>query len=163
MTRWPLLLAGLFALSVQAAEPVAADRFERLKTFAVGEWQGETANGATLRVDYKTISRGSALVEIWQPGTRAETMTVFHRDGERVLATHYCAQGNQPRLVLQQGGTEFAFEYLDAANLQAGASHLHRLVLAPAADGGLQREETYRGAAGEETSRLRLRRVAATP
>ena len=163
MKRWPLLLAGLFALSAQAAEPAAADRFERLKTLAVGEWQGETANGATLRVDYKTISRGSALVEIWQPGTRAETMTVFHRDGDRVLATHYCAQGNQPRLALRQDGADFAFEYLDATNLQDGTSHLHRLVLAPATDGGLQRDETYRGASGEETSRLRLRRVAATP
>ena len=162
MKHW-LLLAGLCALSAQAAEPAAADRFERLKALAVGEWQGEAANGTTLHVNYKTISRGSALVEIWQPDTRAETMTVFHRDGNRVLATHYCAQGNQPRLALRQGDTDFAFEYLDATNLRDGASHLHRLVLAPAADGGLQREETYRGASGEETSRLRLRRTAAVP
>ena len=162
MRRWPLLLAGLCALSAQAAEPVAADRFERLKSLAVGEWRGEGANGTTLHVNYKTISRGSALVEIWQPGTRAETMTVFHRDGDRVLATHYCAQGNQPRLALREGG-DFAFEYVDATNLQDGTSHLHRLVLAPAADGGLQRDETYRDASGEDTSRLRLRRADATP
>lgn len=162
MSRWSLLLSALCALSAQAAEPAAPDRFERLKTLAVGDWQGEIAGGATLRVNYQTISRGSALVEIWQPGTRAETMTIFHRDGDRVLATHYCAQGNQPRLALRDGDG-FAFEYLDATNLKGGASHLHRLALAPAADGGLQREETYRGAAGEETSRVRLRRVAPTP
>ena len=158
--RWPLLLAGLCALAAQAAEPTAADRFERLKMLAVGEWQGEGADGATLRVNYKTISRGSALVEVWQPGTRAETMTVFHRDGERVLATHYCAQGNQPRLALC-AGDDFVFEYVDATNSKAGASHLRRLVLALAADGGLQRDESYRGGAGEETSRLHLRRIAA--
>jgi hypothetical protein len=162
--RWPLLLAGLCALSARAAEPVAADRFERLKSLAVGEWQGETASGTTLHVNYKTISRGSALVEIWQPGTRAETMTVFHRDGDRVLATHYCAQGNQPRLALRDGGSgDFTFQYLDATHLQDGASHLHRLAFAPSADGGLQRDETYRGASGEETTRLRLRRAAAKP
>lgn len=162
MNRWSLLLAGLCALSVQAAAPAATDRFERLKRLAVGEWQGETGNGATLHVNYRTISHGSVLVEIWQPGTRAETMTIFHRDGDRVLATHYCAQGNQPRLVLRDGDG-FAFEYVDATNLKDGASHLHRLVLAPVADGGLEREETYRGASGEEIGRLRLRRVVATP
>lgn len=162
MSRWPLLLlAGLCALPLRAAENVA-ERFERLKTLAAGQWRGETGNGTAVRVDYRTISRGTVLVEVWQPGTRAETMTVFHRDGERVLATHYCAQGNQPRLALGgNGGDGFAFDYVDATGLKDGASHLHRLVLAPLANGGLQREETYRAASGDESSRLSLRRLAA--
>lgn len=162
MSRWSLLLAGFCALPLHAAES-AAQRFERLKSLAVGEWQGTTETGASVRVNYRTISRGTALVEIWQPGTRAETMTVFHRDGERVIATHYCAQGNQPRLALDgKGGDGFAFDYFDATDLQDGASHLHRLAFSPSGD-GVQREETYRGADGDETSRLRLRRIAAAP
>lgn len=159
-----LLLTSLCSLSAQAADSVAVERFERLKQLAVGAWQGTTDGGESVRVAYRTISRGSVLVEVWQPGTRAETMTVFHRDGERVLATHYCAQGNQPRLVLAERSSKaFAFEYLDATNLMQGASHLHGLVLAPVAEGDLQRDETYRGASGDETSHLRLRRVAAKP
>ncbi|MFC4822601.1 hypothetical protein [Dokdonella ginsengisoli] len=67
MSRWPLLLlAGLCALPLRAAENVA-ERFERLKTLAAGQWQGETGNGTAVRVDYRTISRGTVLVEVWQP------------------------------------------------------------------------------------------------
>ena len=31
-------------------------------------------------------------------GSGRETMTVFHPDHDDLVLTHYCAQGNQPRL-----------------------------------------------------------------
>lgn len=146
-------------LSFAAATAAADDGFDRLKTAIAGDWQGDAGNGATLHLSYKPISRGSVLVELWQPGTRAETMTMFHRDGARVLATHYCAQGNQPRLAMRGEGDAFVFEYVDATNLpDAQASHLHRLVLAPQKDGSLERTETYRDHGRDETSRVRLHR-----
>jgi hypothetical protein len=145
--------------SVLSSAAIAADDgFDRLKTIA-GDWQGDAGRGAALHLSYKPISRGSVLVELWQPGTRAETMTMFHRDGARVLATHYCAQGNQPRLAMHAEGDAFVFEYVDATNLpDAQASHLHRLVLAPQKDGSLERTETYRDHGRDETSRVRLHR-----
>jgi len=151
------VLASL--LSFAAA---ADDGFDRLKTAITGNWQGDAGKGATLHLSYKPISRDSVLVELWQPGTRAETMTMFHRDGTRVLATHYCAQGNQPRLAMHDEGNAFVFDYVDATNLpDAQASHLHRLVLAPQQDGSLERTETYRAHGRDEISRVRLRRSAA--
>lgn len=162
MKRLGVASLGL-AFSLAAAAATPGDGFERLKAIA-GDWQGDAGGGAALRVGYRPVSRGSVLVETWQPGTRAETMTLFHRDGARVLATHYCAQGNQPRLAMRGEGGAFVFEYVDATNLaDPEASHLHRLVLAPQRDGTLERTETYRSHGREETSRVRLRRVAAAP
>jgi hypothetical protein len=61
-----------------------------------------------------------------------ETLTIFHRDGAALLATHSCAQGNQPRLSLTEVRTPglLVFEFRDATNLaQASDSHLARLTL----------------------------------
>lgn len=71
------------------------------------------------------------------------------------------AQGSPPRLAPSgKDGDGFAFDQVDAAHLQDGASRLHRLALSPT-DGGPQREETRRAAGGDESSRLRPRRLAA--
>jgi hypothetical protein len=153
-----LILLGL--VQTVSADPSSAQAFEHLKTI-VGQWQGLTDSGRSLRIDYATSARGSALVETWQPGVSGETLTVVHLDGGRVMATHYCAQGNQPRLVMNTSdGKRFVFEYLDASNLaDPDASHLHRLEFARQADGSLERIETYRSGAQSETSRARLTRL----
>lgn len=149
------LLGLAFALGASAA---SGDDFERLKTIA-GAWQGSAANGKPLHVEYKVISGGSVLLQSWQPGTRGETATMFHRDGDHVLATHYCAQGNQPRLAMHRDGDAFVFEYVDATNLvDPAASHMRRLVVAPQKDGTLELMETYRGRGRDETDRVRLHR-----
>jgi hypothetical protein len=48
-------------------------------------------------------------------------VTVYHPDGARIMATHYCAMGNQPRMAataLGDGGRTLAFSYLDATNVK---------------------------------------------
>jgi hypothetical protein len=161
MTRLFFCLV-LAAISIARAEPpTSAGRFEALKAIS-GHWQGRNENGNAVRIDYAAIARGSVLIEKWQAGTPAETMSVFHRDGERIFATHYCGQGNQPRLLLQQGeGGRFVFRFLDATNLaDMDASHLIELELAANADGSLDRIETYRAHGKDAVSRLHLRSVA---
>lgn len=140
--------------------PAIASDFDQLKSLA-GRWEADR-QGKTLRVDYRVISRDSVLMEAWQPGTRGETATVFHRDGERLLATHYCAQGNQPRLALtSHRDGSFVFDFVDATNLAAGQAHLHHLELSPKPDGSLERVETYRENGKDDTSRVLLHRSAA--
>jgi hypothetical protein len=53
-------------------------------------------------------------------------ITMFHRDGEELLATHYCLTGNQPRMRAVPGGeaNSVTFELKDITNL-AGASAPH--------------------------------------
>jgi hypothetical protein len=160
MTRLLFCLA-LIAISIAHAEsPSSADRFEALKAIS-GHWQGRSENGRTVRIDYAASARGSVLVEKWQAGTPAETMAVFHRDGDRIIATHYCGQGNQPRLQLQAGDrTSFVFEFFDATNLpDEAASHLVELELTVNTDGSLDRVETYRAHGKDAVSRLHLQSV----
>ena len=96
----------------------AFDRFVALD----GNWEGKSSQGWTDCVKFKTIARGSAVVETSQfeahPG---ETMlTIAHPDGDRLLLTHYCVAKNQPRLVLSgstDDGRELRFSFLDATNL----------------------------------------------
>jgi hypothetical protein len=57
-----------------------------------------------------------------------EMITVYHHDGDRLMLTHFCMAGNQPRLVAKDTGPEakeLKFTYLDATNLRsADESHL---------------------------------------
>jgi hypothetical protein len=87
---------------------------------------------------------------------------VFHPDGERLLATHYCAQGNQPRLRLRTAPASDAlvFEFLDATNLQhAEDSHLVRLTLRWRDADHLVREEVYAANGREGVGTLTLERT----
>lgn len=157
------LLLGLVLCVVStanAANVVAPDRFESLSAIS-GQWQLRSESGRDMHIVYAPTARGSVLVETWQGGTSGETLSVFHRHGDRVMATHYCGQGNQPRLILKDGDDkDFVFEFLDATNLtDPDASHLVRLRFTMNEDGSLDRIETYRGSGEEETTRLHLRRV----
>lgn len=159
-----MFLIALGAAPSAFADLLGAEAFEQMKV-VVGQWQGVSEGGRSLRIDYATTARGSVLVETWQPGTKAETLSVMHQDGDQVMATHYCGQGNQPRLVMKSSdGKRFVFEYQDASNLgDPDASHLHRLEFASRADGSLDRIETYRSGAETETSRVHLTRLENVP
>lgn len=86
------------------------------------------------------------MVEAFTTPNGRETLTVFHPDGERLLATHYCGQGNQPRLTLgpNSTSTEMTFHFLDATNLKSREdAHLVRLVLKIRDDDHFEQTEVY--------------------
>jgi glycine cleavage system regulatory protein len=43
-------------------------------------------------------------MEIVQPGSSAAMITMFTVDGDRLIATHYCAAGNQPQMLTDAVG-----------------------------------------------------------
>ena len=78
------------------------------------------------------------------------------------MATHYCAQGNRPRLRLAPDSTEATlhFTFPDVTNLAHPAnSHLVDLKFTLEPDGRLQPEETYRENGVEDRSTLLLERI----
>jgi hypothetical protein len=151
----PVLLASS-ALALEGGDQA----FQKLKSLA-GEWEAKTPKGSALHVSYRLVSRESVLVETWAPGSKGETLTVFHLDGPSLLATHYCAQGNQPRLKLRSAeGNAYAFEFFDATNLvRPGDSHMHRLRLDLVDADHLTKTETYLSDGNEDTSVLKFSRV----
>jgi hypothetical protein len=155
---WAGAAAAAFLASTALADKVPSD-FDRLSSIA-GQWRSTGAGGKPLAVDYRLMSAGTVLVETYGAGSGSETLTIFHPDGARTLATHYCAQGNQPRLKLESSSpTRWIFTFLDSTNLQdPEASHLVRLVLELTDAKHLVRTETYREKGKEDVSRLPLAR-----
>jgi hypothetical protein len=148
-----LAIALLFAGAAPASSPL-----DELKPL-VGHWKAATAGGKAMAVDYRLISNDTVLVEAYNAGSPRETMTVFHADGASLIATHYCAQGNQPRLRHAPSSKGLVFVFVDATNLpDPSASHLVRLELSFGPDGSLKRIETYRERGKDTVSTLVLRR-----
>jgi hypothetical protein len=63
--------------------------------------------------------------------TDHDMISMFHMDNDRLLLTHYCATGNQPRMVasLSPDGKSVTFDFLDATNLASPSTgHMNRVV-----------------------------------
>lgn len=98
--------AAASAAAPSAAPPAAAPDFapaawDALRQRIPGKWIATTAR-SSVTTELRFIARQSALLELWGPPGR-ETATTYHPDGASLVATHYCAQGNQPRLRLTGG------------------------------------------------------------
>jgi len=129
---------SLMSVSVASASPAppagatidAKAAFEKLKGLN-GHWTG-TAGGNAADVNYRVTGGGSAVVEEQFPGTAHEMVTVYHLDGDALVATHYCAAGNQPKFRLSSGSTptELRFEFDGGSNIKPESDmHMHSAVV----------------------------------
>lgn len=175
MRAWPLVLICACATRSPASPPPSsapreangaaphdadawlhdAGAWPRLSAALVGTWRG--TDGLTL--ESSLISRDSALVERWIAASGSETLNVFHPDGDGMVLTHYCAQGNQARL-RATAATDgvFVFEQQDVTNLAPGGEALCRLEVRPRGD-TLSLRETYCPGDGASVERI-VHRVA---
>ncbi|HSX59822.1 MAG TPA: hypothetical protein VLF18_06455 [Tahibacter sp.] len=140
------LLALVFcaAPSPVVAESGARVAFEQLKGLA-GDWRSEKQGNATV-VNYAVIANGTTVVENWTMSPTLRSMTVYTLDGDRLIATHYCPQGNAPRLQWMRTDADgtHRFEFVDGANLQdPSGSHEHAFRMRIDASGTLRRSEVY--------------------
>ncbi|HEY1342734.1 MAG TPA: hypothetical protein VGF59_34765 [Bryobacteraceae bacterium] len=125
------LLLGSWAVPAADSAPDSnngpAAAFSRLKML-VGEWEAES-EGRKVHLSYELIAGGTALVERDTGERMAPMLTVYHIDGQRLMLTHYCMAGNQPRMVagpLDAKTGEIEFRFLDATNLASpNAGHMH--------------------------------------
>ena len=130
---WVLALIAVLCLAATPAigQSKAQASFERLKALA-GEWEG-MSGGLTSKVSYRVVSNGSVLEETMKNGAEDTMITIYHLDGDRLMVTHYCGAGNQPRMVTTQDPAKpyvFAFKFLDATNLSTTQEgHMRDLVL----------------------------------
>jgi hypothetical protein len=113
-----------FAPVAGAADASPAQRaFERIKALE-GSWKAESTKGWEGEISYRVIAGGSAVLELSEIDPHAGTVmaTLFHLDGDRLMLTHYCAAGNQPRLVardLAADGSSATFTFLDGTNVSS--------------------------------------------
>lgn len=152
------LALALAAPPEQPGDTQAAAAFTQLKAL-VGDWRNADRPDSALRIRFSLTAGGTVLVEEWRRGTEPHSLTLYHRDGAQLLATHYCPQGNQPRLQLTGSGPTLRFAYRDATDLAPSESHLHHLAFDLTDPAHPVRRETYRARAGDEPSTLRLART----
>jgi len=159
--------AGSVALAVLAGPAVSAEpeppgtAFEALKSL-VGTWRRADSANSPLRIQFSLTAGGTALTEAWTRDGQPHSLTVYHRDGDDLIATHYCPQGNQPRLVMTtQGAADTVrFAFHDASDLDSeDESHLFAMSFDLSDDQRLVRKETYRIGAQDEHSELVLVRA----
>ena len=156
----PIALA-LFAPAGWAQSP-AKQSFDALKTL-VGRWQGEDTLGHRVTVTFRPTAKGSALLsEFVESGENEDMITMIHLDGDRLLATHYCSAGNQPRMraAISLDAKTVTFDFMDGTNIRAPHSgHMQRLVIRILSPGRHIEEWTYVENGKEDTVVSDVRRV----
>jgi len=107
----------LLVSTVAFAQSAAQKSFEQLKALA-GTWEG-TFEGMPMQVTLRVTSRGNALMHEMKGTGPDDPITMLHLDGERLLLTHYCDAGNQPRMeaTISPDGKTIVFNFLEATNL----------------------------------------------
>jgi hypothetical protein len=126
------LVFTLCALGCAAVAQTDAKRaFATIKSLP-GIWEGKGHDGQALQVTFKTTGGGSAVLsEIQVP--KEDMVSMIHLDGpDRLLLTHYCGVGNQPRMQasISPDGKVITFNYVDATNLATPDSgHMQKMIL----------------------------------
>ncbi|HEV3484016.1 MAG TPA: hypothetical protein VG106_01310 [Vicinamibacterales bacterium] len=159
-----VLLLSLVAIpeayTADKKDPNADAAFARL-TALVGEWKTEDGKETLV---YELTAGGTAVLEREIAEGRAPMVTLYHRDGERLVLTHYCMTGNQPRMVARPydaGSRELAFEFASATNLASRqAGHMRNMRIRFVDPNQIESEwEFYEGGKRSMTVSARYTRV----
>ena len=137
-------------------KPTGAMAFDQLKGL-VGEWEGKNQSGA-VKITYTLVSGGTALMERLQPAHDAEMITMYSADGDKIVMTHYCSEGNQPSMkteTLKGVASQYSFSLVSVSGLKTpDAGHLVGLVLTMVDKDTLKQEWTYQNNKGKNSSEL---------
>lgn len=158
-----VFLTALLSASIGSAAPPdrsldAAASFETMKTM-VGNWKPADPTTSSLRIRFSLTAGGTVLVEQWLRGEQPHSLTLYHRDGAGLIATHYCPQGNQPRLkqLAETSLETVRFHFLDATDLDpAKEEYLTDLAFDFSDKAMIVRRETYRQNGVDAQSTLTL-------
>jgi len=136
MTQSTRVVLGLFmalAATAALAQTDAQKSFAQLKSLS-GSWEGKASNGQVVEVSFRETSGGTAVMSEIHGHGPENMISMFHLDGpNRLLITHYCGAGNQPRMQASASpdGKTITFTFVDATNLATpDAGHMTQLVIA---------------------------------
>ncbi len=128
-TRIAAVIVVALAATAALAQSDAQKSFNQLKSLS-GSWEGKALNGQPLVVSFRETAGGSALMSEIQGGH--SMISMINLDGpDKLLMTHYCAAGNQPRMQasFSPDGKTITFTFFDGTNIAPGAGHMQTMVL----------------------------------
>ncbi len=105
--------------------------FDKMKTLD-GAWVGseiESGKEYSTNTRFLMVADGSTLMSWLNEGTSDEMITIFHMDGSKLMATHYCAARNQPRMVAVPGRdpNRVVFDFKDGTNIGPNDGHMQQV------------------------------------
>lgn len=158
--RTVLIAAIALTTAASMAQTEAQKAFATIKSLPAS-WEGKAPDGRALQVTFKVTSAGTAVIsEIVVPNE--DMVSMIHMDGpNRLLLTHYCAMGNQPRMQASASpdAKTITFNYVDATSLSApDAGHMQRMVLTVLDDNHHTEEWTFVDHGKEHKEMFDLRR-----
>lgn len=164
--QYLVILIFIFSGSARAGDEInAVEIFTQLKSL-VGVWEKEGSTNSNFNISFELTANDTTLIETWNNKGKKHSLTLYHLNGANLMATHYCPQGNQPRLHLSKSSTlgNISFEYLDSTNLKnLDDSHQHSLGFGISkSTNKVHRRETYLSKSGEDVSELILVRRHST-
>ncbi len=117
----------------QPSKVASTPQWEQIKSL-VGEWDGYMEEGGKklpTRVKVRLTGDGSAVMHVLDEGGPQEMVTMFHMDGTDLLATHYCAAHNQPRMraVKSSEPKQVSFKFKDGTNIAEGQGAMRELAV----------------------------------
>jgi hypothetical protein len=104
-----------------AMDPKAAASLDRIKKLE-GTWTlNGPQSGPMMTINFKPTAGGSAVIETMFPGTAEEMINLYTADGDKIVLTHYCKLGQQPRMKQAAGGDDktIKFEFVDGGNIKS--------------------------------------------
>jgi len=126
--RFMLALLALLFSTAAFGQSAAQKSFDQLKSLQ-GAWEG-VLDGKPMHVTLRVTSEGNALMHEMKGSGPDDPITMLHLDGGRLLLTHYCDAGNQPRMVatISPDGKTIVFDFVDATNLLSSQmGHMQRV------------------------------------
>lgn len=153
------LLAALAAFAQSSGQK----SFDTMKSLA-GNWEGKDSMGGAVEVSNRVTAGGSAVmseIKTNMHGKSEDMISMINLDGDRVLLTHYCSAGNQPRMQATPSadGKSITFTFVDATNLASPDAPHMKSVTFNFIDDNHHTEEWHFAVPGKEmTQRFDLQR-----
>lgn len=146
-----LPLLALAACQGPHARPVRvqADAAQDARLFGpitalAGDWEMDDQEGVASH--FEVTGGGSAVCETMFPGQQSQMTNLYHMDGRRLLLTHYCAAGNQPRMAATEArrtpeGLVYEFDFDSVSNLRPEHEHYMGQMTMTIGDDGTVRQD----------------------
>jgi hypothetical protein len=128
----PLIAAVLSGISVPPTSCASEAGLAPL-TMLIGTWTGKDSEGKSIQARYELTAGGNSLMETLTHEQKPAMATLYHRDRDALMMTHYCSLNNQPRMraaVPRQELGALSFTFIDVTNLASPSDpHMHRLTM----------------------------------
>ncbi len=129
--RIAISLVLLLTATAALAQTAAQKSFDQLKSLT-GTWEGKNTEGMAIQVIFRDTAGGSALMSEIHGHGPENMVSMVHLDGpNRLVLTHYCGAGNQPRMQSSSSpdGKAITFDFFDGTNIASPeAGHMQRVV-----------------------------------